>query len=94
MRVDNLHEKYIYIYLQPVEGGEELVFPSMHEVVMFHKVDSETFGVIERQRVSGEKPKPIITMDGKQYKVRFDIYAPDTILIRKVRGAGLSPSSP
>lgn len=62
MRVDNIHEKDIYIYLQPVEGGEELVFPSMHKVVMFHNVDSKTFDAIERQRVSLENTKPIITM--------------------------------
>lgn len=85
MRVDYIHEKYIYIFLQPVEGGEELVYPSMHEVAMFFNVDSETFNAIERQRVSLENTKPIITMNGKQYKVRFDIYKPDTILIRKKR---------
>lgn len=76
MRVDNIHEKYIYIFLQPVEGGDEIVFPSMHEVAMFFNVDSETFDAIERQRVSLENTKTIITMDGKQYKVRFDIYSP------------------
>ena len=77
MRVDYIDEKDIYIYLQPVEGGEELVFPSMHEVAMFFNVDSETFDAIERQRVSLENTKPTITMNGKQYKVRFDLYLPD-----------------
>ena len=78
MRVDNIHEKYIYIFFQPVEGGDELVFPSMHEVAMFFNVDSETFDAIERQRVSLENTKTTITMNGKQYKVRFDIYKPKT----------------
>lgn len=67
-----------YILLQPIDSEDEgLFFPSIHEAATYFKMSSESFSAI-----FGDVENTI-TIDGKQYKIRFVNHTFNKSAIRK-----------